>query len=41
MEKKFQEAIKTIIGKDYPNPIVIHEIARNEALKAFKSIKKN
>ncbi len=41
MEKKFQEAIKTIIGKDYPNPIVIHEIARNEALKAFQSIRKN
>ena len=28
------------LGKTYPKPIVIHEEARNEALKAFKSIKK-
>ena len=28
------------IGKTYPKPIVIHEEARHEALKAFKSLKK-
>ena len=28
------------LGKTYPKPIVIHEEARNEALKAFKSLKK-
>ena len=41
MENKFQEAIKTIIGKDYPMPIVIHEKARASALAAFQSLKKN
>ena len=41
MEEKYQKAIDTIIGKDYPKPIVIHEQARSEALKAFQSIKKN
>ena len=41
METKYQEAIKTIIGKDYPLPIVIHEEARAAALKAFQSLKKN
>ncbi len=40
MEKKYQEAINTIIGKDYPGPIVVHEIARKEALEAFQSLKK-
>ncbi len=40
MEIKYQEAINTVIGKDYPSPIVIHEIARKEALEAFQSIKK-
>jgi len=40
MELKYQETIKTIIGKDYPNPIVIHEKARVSALEAFKSLKK-
>ena len=40
METKYQEAIKTIIGSDYPMPIVIHEKARNDALSAFQSIKK-
>ncbi len=39
MENKYQEAINTIIGKDYPKPIVIHEEARNAALKAFQSLK--
>jgi deoxyribodipyrimidine photo-lyase len=29
------------LGKNYPKPIVIHEEARNAALKAFKSLKKN
>jgi len=28
------------LGKTYPKPIVIHEEARNEALKTFKSLKK-
>ena len=41
MEDKYQKAINTVIGKDYPKPIVIHEQARAEALKAFQSIKKN
>ncbi len=40
MELKYQEAIKTIIGKDYPNPIVVHEKARAAALEAFQSLKK-
>ena len=40
MELKYQEAIKIIIGKDYPNPIVIHEKARAAALEAFQSLKK-
>ena len=41
MEFKYQEAIKTVIGKDYPSPIVIHEKARLAALEAFQSLKKN
>ena len=41
MELKYQQAIKTIIGKDYPQPIVIHEKARASALQAFQSLKKN
>jgi len=41
MEIKYQQAIKTIIGKDYPQPIVIHEKARASALEAFQSLKKN
>ncbi len=40
MELKYQEAIKTIIGKDYPGPIVVHEKARAAALQAFQSLKK-
>ncbi len=40
MEYKYQKAIKTIIGKDYPKPIVIHEKARAAALEAFQSLKK-
>ena len=40
MELKYQEAIKTIIGKDYPGPIVVHEKARAAALEAFQSLKK-
>tara|TARA_B100002051_G_C16735427_1_gene640944 strand:+ start:544 stop:1965 length:1422 start_codon:yes stop_codon:yes gene_type:complete len=41
METKYQKAINTIIGKDYPMPIVIHEKARKDALNAFQSLKKN
>ena len=41
LESKYQEQIKIIIGKDYPEPIVVHEEARAAALKAFQSIKKN
>ena len=41
LEKKYQEQIKVIIGKDYPEPIVVHEQARAAALAAFQSIKKN
>ena len=40
MELKYQQAIKTIIGKEYPEPIVIHEQARASALEAFQSLKK-
>ena len=36
---KYQEAIKTKIGSDYPSPIVVHEEARNAALKAFQTLK--
>ena len=41
MELKYQKAINTLIGKDYPKPIVVHEQARASALKAFQSLKKN
>ena len=41
MELKYQQAINTIVGKDYPKPIVIHEEARASALKAFKTLSKN
>ncbi|MDC0400842.1 DNA photolyase family protein [Candidatus Pelagibacter sp.] len=40
MEPKYQQAINTIIGKDYPKPIVIHEKARVSALEAFQTLKK-
>ena len=40
MELKYQETIKTIIGKDYPKPIVVHELARKAALTAFQTLKK-
>ncbi len=40
LDKKYQEQIKIIIGKNYPEPIVIHEEARAAALGAFQSIKK-
>jgi len=40
LEKKYQEEIKIIIGKDYPEPIVEHTTARNAALEAFQSLKK-
>ena len=33
---KMKKIIK--IGKDYPKPIVIHEKARERALKAFQMI---
>ena len=41
MDMKYQEAIGTVIGKEYPKPIVIHEEARASALKAFQTLKKN
>ena len=41
LEKKYQEEIKIIIGKDYPAPIVVHEEARAAALDAFQTLKKN
>ncbi len=40
MDIKYQEALKTIIGKNYPKPVVIHEAARKAALLAFHSLKK-
>ena len=39
LEKKYQEQLKIVIGKDYPSPIVIHEEARAAALAAFQSLK--
>jgi len=41
IDLKYQKSIDTVIGKDYPEPIVIHEEARKKALDAFKSLKKN
>ena len=41
LDVKYQETIKTIIGKDYPAPIVVHEDARKKALNAFQTLKKN
>ena len=41
LDIRYQKSINTIIGKDYPKPIVIHEEARKKALDAFKSLKKN
>ena len=40
LEKKYQEQINIVIGRDYPSPIVNHESARNAALQAFQSLKK-
>jgi deoxyribodipyrimidine photo-lyase len=40
LEKKYQEQLNTVIGKDYPMPIVNHALARNAALEAFQSLKK-
>jgi len=41
LEKKYQEQIKVVIGRDYPEPMVDHATARNDALDAFQKIKKN
>jgi len=41
LEKKYQEQIKVVIGKDYPEPMVDHATARIAALDAFKTIKKS
>ena len=41
LEEKYQEQLKIVIGKDYPSPIVVHENAREAALNAFQSLKKN
>ena len=40
MEINYQKNIKTIIGVNYPKPIVIHESARKAALSAFQTLKK-
>jgi len=40
LDDKYQKSINTIIGKDYPKPIVVHENARKAALNAFQSLKK-
>ena len=40
LEKKQQEKINIIIGKNYPSPIVIHEKARAAALNAFQTLRK-
>ena len=41
LKVKYQEVIKTVIGKNYPKPIVVHEEARKAALEAFQTLKKN
>ena len=41
LETKYQDQIKVVIGVNYPKPIVDHAKARNAALDAFKTIKKN
>ena len=41
LEKKYQEQIKVVIGRDYPVPMVDHATARIAALDAFQKIKKN
>tara|TARA_B100001287_G_scaffold26123_1_gene18921 strand:- start:117 stop:242 length:126 start_codon:yes stop_codon:yes gene_type:complete len=41
MELKYQQTIKTIIDKEYPRSILIHEKARASVLEAFQSLKKN
>ena len=41
LETKYQEQIKVVVGINYPKPIVDHVEARNAALNAFKTIKKN
>ena len=40
LDKKYQDQINIVIGRDYPSPIVNHESARNSALEAFQSLKK-
>ena len=40
MSEKVQINCKIKIGKDYPNPLVDHSKARQEALQAFSKIKK-
>ena len=40
-KEDLKEELKIIIGKDYPSPIVEHTSARNAALEAFQSLKKN
>ena len=42
MELKYQQAIKTLIGKDYPNPIVIHEGSKSFSTRElFNQLEKN
>ena len=41
LEKKYQEQINVVIGKDYPEPMVDHATARIAALDAFQKIKKS
>ena len=36
MELEYQQTINTLVGKDYPKPIVIHEEARASAYKLSK-----
>ena len=40
MDFENQKKFRCIIGKDYPKPIVIHEVARQSALSAFQTLKK-
>ena len=40
LDLELQKKINIVIGKDYPRPIVNHEIARTSALESFNSLKK-
>ena len=40
IHKPWEFPNKDVVSKNYPNPIVNHQVARESALNAFKKIKK-